>query len=211
MSADTNDDEIADALLSGTTYERVRYERHSYIRQTVPRTLALQSAFLGLLALVLPMYGLYPEATAQFLPTADPAVASPKVLLMGVFGGLFQLLGAVLLVGSVFYRVSRTPLTEEQAHAVLNVEDFARYVALGTGGVAILVTVGLFALGLGGASAVESYVATMGRNPFAASGLGVPISTVSLVAFVSSVVVFYAGRYLAVTIALSRLRQQTDR
>jgi hypothetical protein len=205
-----NDDEIADALLSGTTYERVRYERHSYFRQTVPRTLALQSAFLGLLALVLPMYGLYPDGTAQFLPTTDPAVASPKVLLMGAFGGLFQLLGAVLLVGAVFYRVSRTPLTEEQAHAVLNVEDFARYVALGTGGLAILVTVLLFALGLGGAGSIQAYVETMGRNPFVTSGLGIPVSTVSLLGFVASIVVFYAGRYLAVTIALSRLRQRTD-
>ncbi|MFC7078639.1 hypothetical protein [Haloarcula halophila] len=203
-----NEDRITTALLSDSAYERVRYERHSYFRQTVPRTLALQSASLGMLALVLPMYGLYPTSATQFLPAIDPVVASPKVLLMGVFGGLFQLIGAVLLVGSVFYRVSKAPLTEEQAHSVLNVEDFARYVALGTGGVAILVATLLFAIGLGGASAIESYVAVMGRNPFAASGLGISVSTVSLLAFVSSVVVFYAGRFLAVEIALSRLNRQ---
>ncbi|MFC6976851.1 hypothetical protein ACFQL1_22515 [Halomicroarcula sp. GCM10025709] len=207
MSADTHDDDITDALLSGSAYERVRYERYAYFRQTVPRTLALQSALLGLLALILPMYGLYPAGTAQYLPAVDPAVASPKVLLMGLFGGAFQLLSAVLLVGAVLYRVSRTPLTEEQAHAVLNVEDFARYVALGTGGVGILVSVLLFALGLGGAGAIEAYVATMGRNPFAPSGFGISVSTVSLLAFGASVLVFYAGRFLAVKIALSRLRQ----
>jgi hypothetical protein len=208
MPPEMNEDRITAALLSDSAYERVRYERHSYFRQTVPRTLALQSASLGMLALVLPMYGLYPNSAVQFLPAVDPVVASPKVLLMGVFGGLFQLISAVLLVGAVFYRVSKAPLTEEQAHSVLNVEDFARYVALGTGGVAILVTTLLFAIGLGGASAIESYVAVMGRNPFAASGLGISVSTVSLLAFVSSVVVFYAGRFLAVEIALSRLSRQ---
>jgi hypothetical protein len=211
MSPDHTDDRITDALLSDSAYERVRFERHSYFRQTVPRTLALQSALLGLLALVLPMYGLFPESATSFLPAADPSVASPKVLLLGVFGGLFQLLSAVLLVGAVCYRVTMTPLSESQANKVLNVEDFARYVALGTGGLAILVTVCLFAVGLGGGPAIQSYVEVVGRNPFAASGFDIAVSTVSLLAFVASVLVFYAGRYLAVRIALSRLRQATER
>lgn len=202
MSTDSPDDTIAKAFLSGSTYERLRYERHSYLRQSVPRTLALQSALLGALALLLPIYGLYPDSTAAFLPTADPAVASPKVLLLGLFGGFLQLFGATLLVASVVYRVRLAPLTERQAHAALNAEDFARYVGLGTGGLAITLTLCLFAVGLGGGSAVSSYVATMGRNPFAASGFGVPVATVSLFAFAASVTVFYASRYLLVHLAL---------
>ena len=199
------DDQITDSILSDSTYERLRYERHSFLRQTVPRTLALQSAFLGLLAVLLPVYGLYPEGVDQFLPAVDPEIASPKVLLLGVFGGLLQVFGAALLIATAVYRVRKGPLTEQQAHAALDVEDFARYVGLGTGGLAIVLTVALFAIGLGGEGAVSAYIATAGANPFDDSGFGISVGTVSLAAFIASVMVFYAGSYFAVRIALARL------
>ncbi|MBV0902055.1 hypothetical protein [Haloarcula salina] len=203
MSTDSQpDDAIAQAFLSGSTYDRVRYERHSYLRQSVPRTLALQSALLGALALLLPMYGLYPDSAAAFLPASDPAAASPKALLLGLFGGVLQLLGAALLVAAVLYRVRLAPLTERQAHAALNAEDFARYVGLGTGGLAIVLSLCLFAVGLGGGEAVASYIAAMGRNPFVDSGFGVSVADVSLFAFAASVTVFFASRYLLVHLAL---------
>ena len=203
MSTDSQpDDTITQAITSGSTYERLRYERHSYLRQTVPRTLALQSALLGALALLLPIYGLYPDSTATFLPSINPDLASPKVLLLGVFGGFLQLFGATLLVGSVLYRVRLAPLTEQQAHAALNAEDFARYVGLGTGGLAIMISLCLFAVGLGGGDAVSAYIAFTGRNPFVDSGFGLSVAAVSLLAFVASVTVFYASRYLLVHLAL---------
>jgi len=211
MDTDTkSDDHITSAILSGSTYERVRYERHSVLRQTVPRTLTLQSALLGWLAILLPMYGLFPESVAGFLPAVDPAVASPKVLLLGAVGGLLQVLGATLLVGAAVYRVRLAPLTEAQAHTALDVEDFARCVGPGTGGLAILLTVCLFAVGLGGESAVSAYVATAGANPFVDSGFGLPVATVSLVAFGASVAVLYAGSYLSVILALLQTRQRRE-
>ncbi|MBX0287015.1 hypothetical protein [Haloarcula salinisoli] len=200
------DDHIASAICSGSTYEKVRYQRHAFLRQSVPRTLMLQSALLGLLVALLPMYGLFPASVAGYLPATDPSVASPKVLLLGVFGGLLELLGATLLVGTALYRVRRAPLTESQAHTMLDVEDFARYVGLGTGGLAILLTVCVFAVGLGGGAAVDTYVGTAGANPFVASGFGLPIVAVSLVAFVASVVLFYAGGYLSVRLSQARRR-----
>ncbi|EMA08639.1 hypothetical protein SAMN05443574_11756 [Haloarcula vallismortis] len=209
MSTDSQpDDTIAQAIISGSTYERLRYERHSYLRQTVPRTLALQSALLGALALLLPIYGLYPDSTAAYLPSVDPAVASPKVLLLGLFGGVLELFGAMLLVGSVLYRVRLAPLTERQAHAALNAEDFARYVGLGTGGLAIGISLCLFAVGLGGGDAVSAYIAFTGRNPLVDSGFGLSVATVSLLAFVASVTVFYASRYLLVHLALFHLSEE---
>jgi len=208
MNSDTQpDDRITSAILSGSTYERVRYERHSLFRQSVPRTLTLQSGLLGLLAILLPMYGLFPQSVAGFLPGTDPAVASPKVLLLGVIGGLLELLGAALLVGAALYRVRSAPLSEAQAHAAIDVEDFARYVGLGTGGLAILLTVCLFAIGIGGHGAVSSYITTAGANPFADSGISLPVATVSLVAFAASVAVFYASSYLSIRLSLERGRE----
>ena len=202
------DDHITSAILSGSTYEQVRYQRHSFLRQSVPRTLMLQSALLGLLVVLLPMYGLFPTSVAGFLPTTDPAAASPKVLLLGIFGGLLELFGATLLAGSALYRVRSASLTEAQAHRVLDVEDFARYVGLGTGGLAILLTLAVFAVGLGGDAAVSSYVEVAGANPFVDSGLGLPVVAVSLTAFVASIAVFYAGGYLSVRLSQVRKRGQ---
>ncbi|PSP84557.1 hypothetical protein BRC96_05415 [Halobacteriales archaeon QS_6_64_34] len=207
MTTDTEvDDHITSALLSGNTYEKIRYQRHAFLRQSIPRTLMLQSALLGLLVALLPMYGLFPASVAGYLPTTDPTVAAPKALLLGVVGGLFELLSAALLVGAALYRLRRAPLSESQAHRVLDVEDFARYVGLGAGGLAILLTVCLFAVGLGGGAAVESYVGTAGANPFADSGLGLPVVAVSLVAFVASVVSYYVSGYLSVRLAQARRR-----
>lgn len=205
-----SDDNITSAILSGSTYERLRYERHSFFRQSVPQTLRLQSAMIGLLALLLPIYGLFPDSIASFLPAADPAVASPKVLLLGAFGGLLELVGATVLVGAAVYRVRFAPLSESQAHAAIDMEDFARYVGLGTGGLAILVTVLLFAVGFGGEAAVSSYIDTAGANPFTDSGFGLPVATVSLAAFVASVTVFYASSYLSVLLELIEARQRGD-
>jgi len=205
MDSDTqSDDRITRAILSGSTYQRVRYERHSFFRQSVPRTLTLQSVLLGLLAVVLPVYGLYPGGVAEFLPTTNPAAASPKLLLLGLFGGVLELLGAALLVGAALYRIRLAPLTEAQAHTALDVEDFARYVGLGTGGLAIVLTVGLFALGLGGQSTVSAYVAAAGANPFAPSGFDMSVATVSLGAFATSVAVLFTGSYLSVRLPLAR-------
>ena len=211
MDSDTNsDDRITRAILSGSTYQRVRYERHSFFRQSVPRTLTLQSALLGLLAILLPVYGLYPDSVAAMLPATNPAAASPNVLLLGEVGGLLELFGAALLVGAAVYRVRLAPLTESQAHATVDVEDFARYVGLGTGGLAILLTVALFTLGLGGASTVGAYVAAAGANPFTASGVDLSVASVSLAAFVASVALFYASSYLSVRLAHAQPRQRDE-
>ena len=179
------DDRIARTMLSGSTYERVRYERYAFFRQSVPRTLTAQSGILALLALTLPMYGLYPESVAAFLPATDPAVASPKAILLAVFGGGMLLLSAALLVGAGLYRARFSPLTESQAHSVIDVEDFARYV------------------GLGGGEAVGAYLEVTGRNPFVDSGTGVSVQVVALAAFVASVLLFFVGRYLSVLLAVT--------
>lgn len=211
MDSNTDsDDKITRAILSGSTYQRLKYERHSFFRQSVTRTLTLQSALLGLLAILLPVYGLFPESVAGFLPATDPAVASPKVVLLGMVGGGLQLLGAGLLVGSVVYRVRRGPLTEAQAHTAIDVEDFARYVGLGTGGLAILLTVCLFALGLGGSAAVGGYIDVAGANPFAPSGFDISVASVSLTAFAGSVAVFYASSYLSVQLSLLQARRRSE-
>jgi hypothetical protein len=193
----TTDDRITDAVLSGSAYERLRLQRPTYFTQSVPRKLTWQSVLLGGLALLLPLYLLFPATVAEYLPTTDPVLASPKVIVLGLVGAGIELFAATLLVGVTLFRLRHHPLSESQARTVLNVEDFASYVGFGTGGMAIAITLLYFGLGLAGGDAIASYVTTMdGINPFVDSGLGLSVAELAVVSFAGCLGLLGAGRYL---------------
>jgi len=190
-------DPILDALVDGSAYERIRVERFAHFKQPLERKLAIQSAMLGLLALLLPLYSLYPRSAGAYLPSLNPVAASPKVLFLGVFGGAVELVTAALLVGVALYRVRNAPLDEAQAHSILDAENFATYLGFGTGGIAIALTLGFFLLGLGGESTLRWYVeATNGINPFATTGVDISVAHVATAALSASVVVLTVRAYL---------------
>jgi hypothetical protein len=191
-----DDDTITDAILSGSAYERLRLQRQTYFSQSIPTKLTWQSLLLAGLALLLPLWALYPDTVASYVPTTDPSLASPKVLLLGLIGAGVELFTAALLAGAGLYRIHRYPLTEGQAHTVLNVEDFASYLGFGTGGLAIGITVMYFLIGVAGGSAIESYVKAMSVNPFAASGIGLSVAELATFAFIGCVVLMTLRVYL---------------
>jgi len=193
----TDDDRITDAVLSGSAYERLRLQRPTYFGQSVPRKLTAQSVLLAGVALLAPLYLLFPTTVAKYLPTTDPVVASPKVIVLGLVGAGIELFAATLLVGATLFRLRHYPLSEPQARTVLNVEDFASYLGFGTGGMAIAITLCYFALGLAGGEAIAGYVATMdGINPFVDSGLGLSVAEVAGLSFAGCLGLLCAGRYL---------------
>jgi len=199
MSRDTraDDDRITNALLGDSAYERLRLQRRTYFSQSIPTKLTWQSLLLAGLALLLPLYALFPETVGAYVPGTDPVTASPKVLVLGLIGAGVELFTAALLVGAGLYRIRRHPLSEGQARIVLNVEDFASYLGFGTGGLAIGITVVYFLLGVAGGGAVESYVRAMnGVNPFAASGIGLSVAELATFAFVGCVVLMTFRLYL---------------
>ncbi|MFB6151551.1 MAG: hypothetical protein ABEJ40_07080 [Haloarculaceae archaeon] len=198
----TVDDPILDAFLSDSRYDRIRVERFSHFKQPIPRKLAVQCALLGSLVLLVPLYALYPQSTAEYLPTLDPVVASPKVLFLGAFGVAVELATATLLVAAALYRVRNDPLSEEQAATVFDVENFATYLGFGTGGVTIALTLGFFLLGVGGESALGWYVTTMeGANPFAATGTSFSVGHLATVALSGALAVLVARAYVASELA----------
>ncbi len=199
MEPDTEneDDSITRVFLSGSTYERLRLQRETYFSQPLPTKLTWQIALLGGVTLLLPLYALFPATVAEYVPSVDPALASPRVLLLGLVGAGIELFTALLLVGAALYRIRRYPLTERQATTVLNVEDFASYLGFGAGGAAIGLTVIYFLLGLAGGRAIESYVASMdGINPFAASGVGLSVAELAVFAFTGCIVLTMLRLYL---------------
>lgn len=190
------DDRITEAILTGSAYERLRLQRQTYFSQSVPTKLTWQGLLLAGLVLVLPLWALYPDTVAGYVETMDPALASPKVLLLGLIGAGVELFTAALLAGAGFYRIRRYPLSEQQARTVLNVEDFASYLGFGTGGLAIGITICYFLLGVAGGGAIEGYIQSMRVNPFAASGVGLSVVELATFAFVGSLVLVTLRLYL---------------
>jgi hypothetical protein len=201
MTDDTDmpPDEIAAAVLSGSAYERLRIERHSHFKQSIPRKLTWQTGLLVMLATVFPLYLAFPESAAVYLPGTDPTTANPQVLLLGVFGGGVELFAATLMVGVGLFRLRKAPVTERQAETMVNLETMASYLGFGTGGLAIFVTVGYFAMGLAGTGTLEAYTAfTDGVNPFAPAQVGLSVETVAVGATVAALCLLTVSQYLDV-------------
>jgi|GEM_PF-3410657 len=164
-------DPIADSLLSESVYERLRYTE-GIIILPVGRVLLYQAALLGLLATILPLYAVYPDAVAEHVGTLDPFFATPQVLFLGVVGWASEIGSALTLTGTYWYRIRTEPLSEATARTIVTVEQIAIGLSLITGGLAIVATVGLIALGAFGASVLSTYLgAVAGENVFAQGGM----------------------------------------
>jgi hypothetical protein len=191
------DDPIADALVSDCPYRRAAVERYRPVRGPVSRTLLRQASLLVTLALAFPIVATYPASTRR-LSAVPVAESFPKVLLVGALGGAVQLLAAGVLVGLVLAR-SRGPITERTARRLVSLEDLATTVSLGTGGLAIVFTVGYLTLGH-----AEDALAAVTRgttDPYAAVSAavesGVAVDTVALAALAGSLACWAASRWVA--------------
>lgn len=197
QNSDDVDDPITRRVLSDSAYDRIRVERFSHFKQPIPRKLAILGLMLGSLALALPLYSLYPTDVTAYAPSADPAVASPTVVLLGTAAAGVVFGAAMCLVAAGLYRIRNAPLTESQAISAFNLQNFATYVGFGTGGFVVAVTLVLFALGLGGAESLAWYTETMGSNPFRPTGLGFTVTHFATVALAGALVVALAREYVA--------------
>jgi len=190
-------DTITEAVLSGSAYERLRACRHSIVGQPLTRMLSVQGLLLAALAATVPLYWLLPDDSTAYLPTTDPLTATPKIAMLGAFGGVVVFFAAVLLVGAALYRLEHAPLTEGQAREVLVVEEFTGGLTAGMGGLSIGLTVACIAMGLLGGETVGAYVATMdGTNPFASSIYALPLGLLGTTALAASAVVLAARWYV---------------
>jgi hypothetical protein len=183
-------DPVTEALLNGSAYERLRFRRHGFFRQPIPQKLRAQSGLLFALAAVLPLMAALPGDVRELLGSRVQT-ASPKVIVLGLIGGVVVF---VCGLGLATLAVARLRLdgemTEERANTLLSLEEVASLLGLGTGGIAIVLTLGYALLGHGGMRAVETYIRLAGKSPYAASGLNVTVTEVATSAFVGGVALY---------------------
>ncbi|MFC7137055.1 hypothetical protein [Halobaculum litoreum] len=193
----TRDDPIASALLSDSAYERVRYQRFGWFKQSVTRKLTLQSYLLHVLAGVLPVLALLPAELRRAYFGGPVAAAAPKVGLVALVAVGVVAAGGLGLVAVAAIRLARgDDFDEHTAHSVLNLEDLGSMVGLATGGVATVATYTFVLLGFGGVDTVRAWVDFGGGNPYAPSGVSLDVATVAVTALVLGVCLQVAAAYL---------------
>ncbi|PSQ08170.1 hypothetical protein BRC97_02055 [Halobacteriales archaeon QS_6_71_20] len=195
----SGDDPIAAALLSNSTYERLRQERFGWFKQPLTRKITLQGYLLHVLAGVLPVLALLPRELRALYFGSSVADAAPKVgvvalIAVGVVGA-----AGVGLAAVAYLRIRHgDEFDEHTAHSVLNFEDLCSMAGLATGGVATVATYSFVLLGFGGVDAVRAWMALGGGNPFAASSLPLNVGTVAVTALVVGVWFHVMSAYLHV-------------
>lgn len=212
MDDDSLDDPVAEALVDGSTYERLRITRAGSFTQPIPTKLRWQSGLLCALALTLPLFAVMPADARALLPAADPLSGSPKVIVLGLVGGAATFLAGLCLLAVVHLRVRvADAMTEERALTLLSLEEVASLVGFVTGGPAIAITLGFVLLGLGGEAALEAYLRVADRNPFAGTST-VSVSQVATLSFAGSVALFVASQFAdqALAVGLDREPNQDE-
>ncbi|SHH28312.1 hypothetical protein [Halobaculum gomorrense] len=177
----SRNDPIAAALLSESAYQRSRYRRFGWFNQSLTRKLTLQSYLLYILAAVLPVLTLLPSRIRGAYLGGPIAETAPRVCVAALAAAVIVAAGGLGLIGvALFVLVRGDELTDETARAVRSVERAASMAGLATGGVATVAVVSFALIGFGGVDAVTAWVAAGGGNPYASSGVGLPVATVAV-------------------------------
>ncbi len=203
---DPFDDPISGALLGDSAYDRLQVRRQGVFPQPVHTKLRWQSGLLFSLALVLPMMAALPAEVRPLLPEDGAATATaPMVVWPGLVGGTIVLLAGVTLIGLGLARVQLEPrMSDAQAAALLNMEEVASLFGFATGGLGILLTLVLTAVGLGGVEAIGLYEQSTGGSPFAPGGVAwLSVNHVAIFGFVGSVGLFTASQYIRMELMIT--------
>lgn len=186
---------ITDDIVSGSPYRKLRAQRWAQFKSPLQTKIAWQSAIMATLLLLVPLYQLFPRAS-EAVPLGSAAVASPKVLLLGVVGLAVETVTGGVLVAIGLYRLRAAPVDRDTALTLLNLEDTAATIGLFSGGLAVLVTLGFFALGALGTGAIHDYVAIFGANPYVDSGTGISVVHLAVAAVSVAATLWTVRQYL---------------
>ncbi|WP_458189530.1 hypothetical protein [Haladaptatus sp. NG-WS-4] len=193
------DDDIADAILNGSTFERLRVRQHSHFDQSIPTKLAWQGVLLLGLALVAPLTLTYPSSVVALFPGGDPLASSPTVLMPGVLVLVLEFGAATAHVAvAVVVLRGESSLSERRMRELISFEEMASFYGFVGGALLLAVTLSFFLLGFAGVETVQQFSTGAGQGAFDSSGTELSVASVALTAFAGSLVLFVLSRVLAV-------------
>jgi len=194
-TSDRLDDHISHAIVDGTPYERLRARRYSLFSGTIPAKLRRQGGLLLLLTAVVPVLGAA-TATTEGGTAWSALFTSPKIALLAFFAVGVETLAAVALFAIAALRLKHEILDERTAHRLLNLEDMASMVGLGTGGLAVVLVATYAVVGVLAPDALVGLQPAHSAGPFSASGAGVPLAAIAGLSSVLAVATVVGGSLL---------------
>lgn len=194
-TSDGLEDQISRAIVDGTPYEQLRARRYSLFSGSIPTKLRRQGGVLITLTATVPILAAA-TATTEGGGTWAALFASPKLALLGLFAVGVETLAATVLFAIAALRLRHEILDERTAHRLLNLEDMASMMGLGTGGLAVGLLVCYAVVGVLAPDALVGLQPAHSGGPFSTSGTGVPLAAVAAVASVLAVVTVVGGTLL---------------
>jgi len=147
----SDDDQITGAILSGSTFERLRATRFSPWRWPIPQKIAYQSYLLVALAAVVPLTLAFAPEVAEAYLGPSRLDASPHVLVLGLFSLIVLVLTGIGHAVIGLYRLRLEPdISRDRALDLFAWEDVAASLGLGTAGVGVMGTLAGTAVGYAG-------------------------------------------------------------
>lgn len=195
MTENDPDDDISEIVVSGSEYEQLRLVSGVFTSRSLQWKVRLHAALLFALATIYPIALVLPAGVRPFFPGSTPALGSPNILVVGVGGALAQTFGGVL-TWFVAYRADSRDGDEIDARRYVALESVASVFGYGTGGIAILLTVGFFLVNLGGVGAAEALREALAsaRGTYEPSVVGVSVRTLGTVSFLVGLVLVVGSR-----------------
>lgn len=194
-TSDALDDRISRAIVEGTPYERLRARRYSLFSGSIPTKLRRQGLLLATLVATIPATAIA-TATSEGGTLWTALFTSPKLALLGLFAVGVETLAATAFFTIAALRLRREVVDERTAHRLLNVEDMASMLGLGTGGLAVAL-IGIYAVvGVLAPDALVALQPAHSGGPFSASGAGVPLTVLAAISSVLAIVTLAGGTLL---------------
>lgn len=194
MSQGSPDDPVTEALVDGTTYERVRVQRISTFAQPIPRKLHRLGWLLFVLAAALVSTAALPSATTTVL-AANPVGTTTKVSVLAAIAGSIAAVMGLALLANGLARERLEPMDEATAESVLALEEMASVLGFTIGGVLAALAVAIVLIAHGGPEPVAALLTVTKTSPYeaVASPVALPPIRVGVAAWLAGLALHLAG------------------
>jgi len=187
--------EYTDRWLEGSEYERIRLQHGFLTGASVSAKVRRCGYLLVAASAAVPLVAFLPDAVREAYLGGSPTVARLTVTTLMLFRAFLLGLGGLGLLVLIVYRSRFETVPEAVAWNLVGLESVFTGMGLVTGTLAVVIALGLLAVGYAGPAAVESLRAA-GVDPYR-TGAVVSVAASGTAAFCVGIVLTFLGVALA--------------